>query len=94
MVSINKEFLIKGIIYALILCVGSFIGVIMRNAKANGFAIFAVVGVINTIAIIGVFRLIRNELSQTEEEEQPESKKTGKDKETSKKTNLTESDKV
>ncbi|UYP46557.1 hypothetical protein NEF87_002842 [Candidatus Lokiarchaeum ossiferum] len=94
MVSINKEFLIKGIVYALILCVGSFIGVIMRNAGSNGYAIFAVVGIINTIAIIGVFRLIRNELFQTEEEDQPESKKTGKDEESSKKSNLTESDKV
>lgn len=92
MVAINKELLTKGIIYALILCVGTFIGVIMRNAGSNGYAIFAVVGIINTIAIIGVFRLIKNELYQKEVEE-PVEKKTGKE-DSSKKANITESDKV
>ncbi len=93
MVSINKEFLVKGIIYALILSVGTFIGVIMRNVGSNGFAIFAVVGLINTIAIIGVFRLIKNELYQKEEEEEaPIAQKTGKE-EPSKNANMTASDK-
>ena len=71
----NKKFLAKGAIYALILMVAPFLGMLMRNGGSNGYLIFGFVASINIIAVIGVFKMLKDDLFEEEKEEISEKKK-------------------
>ncbi|MHA1899541.1 MAG: hypothetical protein ACTSWX_08680 [Promethearchaeota archaeon] len=72
---INKKYLFKGAIYALILMVAPFLGILMRNGGSNGYLIFGFVAVINILAVIGVFKMLKDDLFEEEKEEITEKKK-------------------
>ncbi|MHA1721250.1 MAG: hypothetical protein ACTSXK_17155 [Promethearchaeota archaeon] len=65
----------KGAIYALILMVAPFLGILMRNGGSNGYLIFGFVAVINILAVIGVFKMLKDDLFEEEKEEITEKKK-------------------
>ena len=71
----NKKFLVKGAIYALILMVAPFLGMLMRSGGSNGYLIFGFVASINIIAVIGVFKMLKDDLFEEEKEEISEKKK-------------------
>lgn len=70
MVSINKDSLIKGIVFTLILMIGTLIGVIMRTSGANGYFIFAVVAIVNIITALLVFKMLQKIFIPAENEVQ------------------------
>jgi len=72
---INKNYLVKGAVYALVLMVAPFLGILMRSGGSNGFLIFGFVAAINILAVIGVFRMLRGDLFDEEKDEIPEKKK-------------------
>ncbi|MHA1583644.1 MAG: hypothetical protein ACTSWL_00185, partial [Promethearchaeota archaeon] len=61
---------------ASLLSIGVIIGVIMRAAGSNFYAIWAVVAVINTIVAVGVLKLVKNDLTPVEEKEIPKKKES------------------
>lgn len=66
---INKKHLVKGAIYALVLMVAPFLGILMRSGGSNGYLIFGFVASINILAVIGVFKMLRDDLFEEEKEE-------------------------
>jgi len=66
---INKKYLVKGAIYALMLMVAPILGILMRIGGSNGYLIFGFVASINIIAVIGVFKMLKDELFEEEKEE-------------------------
>ena len=75
---INKKYLVKGAIYALILMVAPFLGILMRLGGSNGYLIFGFVASINVLAVIGVFKMLKDDLFEEEKEEIQEKKKKSK----------------
>jgi hypothetical protein len=74
----NKKYLIKGAVYAIMLMVAPFLGILMRNGGSNGYLIFGFVASINVLAVIGVFKMLKDDLFDEEKEEIPEKKKKSK----------------
>ncbi|QEE14980.1 hypothetical protein DSAG12_00803 [Promethearchaeum syntrophicum] len=72
---INKKFLIKGAIYALMLMVAPILGILMRSGGSNQYLIFGFVAAINIIAVIGVFKMLKDDLFEEEKEEIHDKKK-------------------
>ncbi len=72
---INKNYLVKGVVYALVLMIAPFLGILMRSSGSNGYSIFGFVAAINILAVIGVFKMLRADLFDEEKKEIPEKKK-------------------
>ena len=72
---INKKYLVKGAIYALMLMVAPILGILMRSGGSNGYLIFGFVASINVLAVIGVFKMLKDDLFEEEKEEIHEKKK-------------------
>ena len=75
---LNKKYLVKGTIYALMLMIAPILGILMRSGDSNGYLIFGFVASINVIAVIGVFKMLKDDLFEEEKEEIQEKKKKTK----------------
>lgn len=67
----NTSYLVKGVVYALILALGIAIGAIMKSMDLNFYLIWAVVSFINIGATILVFKMLKTDLIGKEEENEP-----------------------
>ena len=67
-------YLVKGIIYASILMVGTVLGSILKSTGVQGFTIWGLVAAANIAATIVVFRLIKLDLDKKEDTADPKEK--------------------
>ncbi|SRR6056297_91661 len=58
---INWKYAIKGIIYAVLLTIGTLVGALMRNSNVNGYTILTVVAILNTTAVLLVFFALKKD---------------------------------
>ena len=59
--NINWKYATKGVIYAVIMMIGTLVGAFMRYSEVNGYAILTVVAVLNTAATILVFFALKKD---------------------------------
>jgi len=78
MFDFKKEYLVKGVTYALILSAGTLFGMILRLAGFKWTIILSLVAIINTIAAILVFKFIKKDLVPKEEKNNIENEKSEK----------------
>ncbi len=74
----NKSYLVKGVIYALILAIGMGFGAILKSIDVSFYIILFVVSFINIIATVLVFYFLRKDLFIKEEEPVPTKKSSKK----------------
>ena len=72
---ISWPYLIKGVIYASIMMVGTLLGVLLRYSGVQGFIIWGITGTLNVIATVIVFYLLKEEIKKWKEPEKKDEKK-------------------
>lgn len=76
---INTTYLVKGVVYALILALGMAVGAILKSMDQNFYLIWAVVSFINIGATLLVFKMLKTDLVGEEEEVEPKKSVSKKD---------------
>ncbi|MCK4797536.1 MAG: hypothetical protein KAT05_09155 [Spirochaetes bacterium] len=64
----NTSSMIKGVLYALILASGMFVGIFVESIGGNFYIVWTIVSIINIIATIFVFKLLQGDLKDEAKE--------------------------
>jgi len=95
--SINKNYLIKGVLFSVLLMIGTVVGALMKSAGYNWVSILIIAGVLNIISAFIVFRYLKADLFPESESTSPAVKKSegkGESTEKSSPKNATVSDAI
>ena len=64
----NTSSMLKGVLYALILASGMFVGIFVESIGGNFYIVWTIVSIINIIATIFVFKLLQGDLKDEAKE--------------------------